>query len=85
MYDLLINPPLAVIFVFTADKVYLQFINILHLAVIFVLLHQQQLIYSLFGRHIYFSLFMPITFEGMHRCIYIYIYIYKVFKVITLW
>ena len=47
--------------VFSAIKVLLQFINILHLVAIFVLSDHWQLMYSSFGRHIYFSLSMPIT------------------------
>ena len=61
IYDLLNIPHLAVIF-FTAMTFLLQFINILHLADISVLSHLGHLIYSLFGRHIYFSLFMPVPF-----------------------
>ena len=52
-------------------KCLLQFINISHLADIFVLLHLWPLIDSLFGRHIYFFLFMPISFEILHTCVYI--------------
>ena len=57
---------------FTVMKVLLQFINILHLAAIFVLSHQLQLIYSLFGRHTSFSLFKQIFFESIHRYICTY-------------
>ena len=57
------------LFFVNAYSVFLQFINILHLAATFVLSHLWQLMYSLFGRLISFSLFMPIPFEIIHTCV----------------
>ena len=49
----------------------LQFINISHLAVILVLSHLQPHMDSLLCQHIYFSLFMSISFEIVYTCVYI--------------
>ena len=52
------------------QPVLLQFINMSHLAAIF-LSHLQPLMDSLSVRHISFSLFMLISFEIVHTCVYI--------------
>ena len=68
IYDLLNIPHLPVTFVYTTLKFLLQLMNILHLSDISFLSSQWQLMYSLFGRYIYFSLFMQITYETMCCC-----------------
>ena len=40
----------------------------MHLATIFILYHQWPLKYSLFGRHILFSVLMPITLDTVKMC-----------------
>ena len=52
IYDLLNIPHLAVIFALLPLSFRVQFINILHLVEIFVVSHQWQVMYSLFGRYI---------------------------------
>ena len=42
----------------------------MHLATIFILYHESSLMYSLFGRHILFSVFILITLETLHTCVY---------------
>ena len=52
-------------------KFLLQFINISYLAALLVLLYLWPLMDSLFGRHISFSLFLPISFGFVHTCVYL--------------
>ena len=66
LYDHLSIPCFTVIFMFwISPQVFLQFINISHLAAIFVLSHLWPLIASLFCRH-FFSKVMSISFEIVH-------------------
>ena len=41
----------------------------MHLATIFICYHEWTLMFSLFGRRILFSFFMPITLEIVHTCV----------------